>query len=56
MSGVPIAVLFCALTVGLAGIAVSALTAGRWIIPAAAALIAAWMGSFAWSALRRIRR
>jgi hypothetical protein len=50
------AALFCVLTIGLAGIAVSAATHGRWIIAVAAAAIAAWMGSFALGALRRIRR
>jgi hypothetical protein len=56
VSGAPLAALFCVLTVGLGGIAVSAATHGRWVIAAAAAAIAAWMGSFAWAALRRIRR
>ena len=50
------AALFTVLTLGLAGIALSAATHGRWIIAVAAALICAWMASFAWSALRRIRR
>jgi hypothetical protein len=56
VSGAPLAALFCLLTLGLAGIAVSAASAGRWVIAVAAAAIAAWMGSFAWAALRRIRR
>ena len=56
MSGLAQAALFCILTVGLGGIAFSAAEAGRWIVAAAAAAIAAWMASMAWAALRRIRR
>jgi hypothetical protein len=56
IAAVPMVALFTVLTVALAGIAVSAATAGRWVIAVAAAAIAAWMGSFAWAALRRIRR
>ena len=44
------------LTVALAGIALAAATAGRWVIAIAAAGIAAWMGSLAWTALRRLHR
>jgi hypothetical protein len=50
------AVLFSAITVGFAGIAVAGGSAGRWVIAVAAAALAAWMGSFAWAALRRIGR
>jgi hypothetical protein len=50
------ALLFCALTLGFAVIAVAATTADRWVIAVAAAVLALWMGSFAWSALRRIFR
>ena len=48
--------LFCALTLLFALIAVAAATAGRWVIVVAAATLAGWMGSFAWGGLRRIRR
>jgi hypothetical protein len=48
--------LFTVLTLGFAGIAVAGATAGRWIIALAAAALAAWMATVAWSALRRIRR
>jgi hypothetical protein len=50
------ALLFCVLTVALGGIALGAASANRWVIAVAAAAIACWMGSFAWGALRRIRR
>jgi hypothetical protein len=50
------ALLFCFLTLGFAVIAVDAATAGRWVIVVAAAALAAWIGSFAWGALRRIFR
>jgi hypothetical protein len=52
--------LFSVLTLAFTGIAVGAAVgaagAGRWIIALGAAVIAAWMGSFAWTALRRFRR
>jgi len=50
------AALFSILTLAFAGIAVGSAAAGRWVIAIAAVAIAAWMGSFAWAALRRIRR
>jgi hypothetical protein len=53
---VPLVLLFTVLTLGFAGIGVDAAFAGRWVIAAAALAIAAWMGSFALAALRRIRR
>ena len=56
MSGLAQAALFCVLTAGLAGIAISAAAHDRWVIAAAAFAIAAWMASMAWAALRRIRR
>jgi hypothetical protein len=52
---VPLAVLFSVLTVGFAAIAVWSAEASRWPIALAAAALAAWMGSFAWSALRKTR-
>jgi hypothetical protein len=50
------AALFSVLTLGFAAIAIGAGAAGRWVIAVAAAAIAAWMGTVAWSALRRVRR
>jgi TRAP-type mannitol/chloroaromatic compound transport system permease large subunit len=52
---VPLAVLFTVLTVAFAGIAVGSASAGRWVIAAAAAVLAAWTATFAWQALRRTR-
>jgi hypothetical protein len=49
-------VLFSALTAVFVGIAVSGASHGRWVIAVAAAVIGLWMGSFAWTALRRMRR
>jgi hypothetical protein len=49
------AVLFTVLTVAFAGIAVGSATAGRWVIAAAAAVLAGWMATIAWQALRRTR-
>jgi hypothetical protein len=51
-----LAVLFSVLTCAFAGIAVAGASAGRWVIAFGAAAIAAWMGSFAWSAVKRLRR
>lgn len=48
--------LFSFLTLAFTGIAIASATAGRWVIAFGAAAIAAWMGSFAWAALRRLRR
>jgi hypothetical protein len=54
--GVSMVALFSVLTLAFAAIAVGAGAAGRWVIAVAAALIGAWMGTVAWSALRRVRR
>ena len=51
----PLVVLFSVITLAFAGIAVASASAGRWIIAAPAAALAVWMGTFAWSALRRTR-
>jgi hypothetical protein len=51
----PIAALFAAITLAFAGIAVWTGAAGEWLIAACAAALAAWMGSLAWAALRKIR-
>ena len=50
------AALFVVLTCAFGGIAVDAGLAGRWVIAAAAAVLAAWMSTFAAAALRRMRR
>jgi uncharacterized membrane protein len=52
---VALAVLFSVITVAFAGIAVGSASSGRWIIALAAAVLAGWMGTFAWQALRRTR-
>jgi hypothetical protein len=48
-------ILFTAITIAFAGIAVASAGAGRWIIAGPAAALAVWMASFAWAALRRTR-
>jgi hypothetical protein len=53
---VALVALFTVLTLAFAGIAAASATADRWVIAVAAGAIAAWMGSFAWAALRRTRR
>jgi len=50
------ALLFSLLTLGFAVIAVAAVGAEKWVIAVAAVVLALWMGSYAWSALRRIFR
>ena len=52
----PLAALFALITVAFAGIAVWTGAAGKWLLAACAAALAAWMGSFTWAALRKIRR
>jgi hypothetical protein len=52
---VPLAVLFSLITAAFAGISVYSGLAGQWPIAVAAAVLAAWMGSFAVSALRKQR-
>jgi hypothetical protein len=52
---VPLAALFSVITVAFAGIAAASALAGRWIIAFAAGALAAWMGSLAWTALRKSR-
>ena len=51
----PMAVLFSVITLGFAAIAVWSAEASRWPIAVAAGALAAWMGSLAWSALRKSR-
>ena len=52
---VAMVILFTAITIAFAGIAVGSASAGRWVIAAPAAALALWMASFAWAALRRTR-
>jgi hypothetical protein len=52
---VPLAALFTLITVAFAGIALWTALAQRWPIAVAAAALAAWMGSLAWSAMRKPR-
>jgi hypothetical protein len=44
--------LFLLLTLGFAGIAFASASAGVWVVAAAAAVIAIWMGGLALRALR----
>ncbi len=52
---VPLAGLFLLIALGLGAIAVWSAEAARWPIAAAAAVLAAWMASLAWTALRKTR-
>jgi hypothetical protein len=52
---VPLALLFTAITIAFAAIAAWSGTAGQWVIAAAAAALAAWMATLAWSAVRKMR-
>jgi hypothetical protein len=52
----PLAALFSVITLAFAAIAVWSATAHQWVIAAAAAALAVWMGSLAWTAVRRSRR
>jgi hypothetical protein len=49
------AALFSLITLAFAGIALWSATAHQWVIAAAAAALSAWMGSLAWSVVRKIR-
>jgi hypothetical protein len=49
-------VLFSVLTAAFLLIAFAAADHGQWIIAVASAALALWMGQFAWSALKRVRR
>jgi hypothetical protein len=48
--------LFSFLTVIFVVIAVAAGRHGQWVVAVASAGIGAWMSTFAWAALRRMRR
>jgi uncharacterized membrane protein len=52
---VPLAALFSLITLAFAGIAAYSARSGQWLIAAAAAVLAAWMGSLAYSLLRKTR-
>ena len=51
----PLTVLFSLITAAFAGIAGYSAASGQWPIAVAAAALAAWMGSLAYSALRKTR-
>jgi hypothetical protein len=53
---VPLAVLFTAITVAFAGIAVAGALAGQWPIALAAGALAAWMATLVAAAVRKNRR
>ena len=48
--------LFSVLTAAFVVIALAAASHSQWIIAVASAALALWMGQFAWSSLKRIRR
>jgi hypothetical protein len=52
---VSLTALFSVITLAFAAIAVWSGEAGQWPIALAAAILAAWMASLAWSAIRRMR-
>jgi hypothetical protein len=52
---VALAGLFSVITLAFAGLAVAAALAGSWVIAFAAGALAGWMGSLAWSAIRKTR-
>jgi hypothetical protein len=52
----PLAVLFSVITLAFGAIAIWSASAHQWVIAAAAAALAVWMGSLAWTAIRRSRR
>ena len=52
---VPLVALFSAITLAFALIAAWTASAGKYPLAAAAAALAVWMGTVAWSALRKSR-
>jgi hypothetical protein len=50
-----LAALFTAITLAFAATAVWSAEAHKWVIAVAAAALAAWMGSLAWSVVRKTR-
>ncbi len=53
---VPLAALFSAITLAFLAIAAWTASAGQWIIAVCAAALALWMGSFAFTAMRKSLR
>jgi hypothetical protein len=51
----PMAALFSLITLAFAAIALWSATASQWVIAVAAAALTAWMGSLAWTAVRKSR-
>jgi hypothetical protein len=49
------AALFTLITLAFAAIAYWSASAGQWLIAVAAGALAAWMGSLAWTAVRKTR-
>jgi len=52
---VPLAALFSLITLAFAGIALRSASAHQWPIALAAGALAAWMGTLAWSEIRKSR-
>jgi hypothetical protein len=50
-----VAVLFLAITLAFAAIALYCATSGQWVLALAGAALALWMASLAWAALRKMR-
>jgi len=53
---VPLAALFLAITLAFLAIAAWTASAGRWVIAFCAVALAFWMGSLAWTAMRKSLR
>jgi hypothetical protein len=53
--GLPHAALFIVLACVFAGIAIAGAVASRWPIAIGSVALAVWMGSLAWSVLRKAR-
>ncbi|MFL5964227.1 MAG: hypothetical protein ACJ757_15185 [Gaiellaceae bacterium] len=51
----PLAALFSLITLAFAAIALWSASAHQWPIAVAAAALAAWMGSLAWTGIRKSR-
>ncbi|HVV58399.1 MAG TPA: hypothetical protein VHC45_08555 [Gaiellaceae bacterium] len=52
----PLAALFSLITLAFLAIAAWTATAGRWVLAFCAAALAFWMGSLAWTAMRKSLR
>jgi uncharacterized membrane protein len=52
---VPLAALFTTITLAFAAIAGWSAASGEWVIALAAAALAAWMATLAWSQVRKTR-